>query len=107
MNRSLLALTAAAVLAAPFAFAQSPVPLSGSEHARHAADAARVDPVRRTNSASIDTVLADAQRRYPGEVIDVSYDDGEYDIDIRQANGQRVELEYSARTGELLKTDLD
>ena len=63
--------------------------------------------MRRTNSASIDAILADAQRRYPGEVIDVSYDDGKYNIDIRQANGQRVELEYSARTGELLKTDPD
>ena len=107
MNRLSVLCATAALMASPLAFAQSADRLSGHDHARHAAEAARVDPVRRANSASIDTILADAQRRYPGEVIDVSYDDGEYDIDIRQANGQRVELDYSARTGRLLKTDHD
>ena len=79
----------------------------GRDDAVHAAAAAKADPRARANSASLDTILADAQRRYPGRVIDVAYDDGEYDIDIRQTDGRIVELEYSARTGRLLETDYD
>ncbi|WP_052772883.1 hypothetical protein [Luteimonas sp. FCS-9] len=74
---------------------------------QHAAAAAQADPRARANAASLDRILADAQRRHPGRVIDVSYGDGEYDVDIRQNDGRIVELEYSARTGRLLETDYD
>ncbi|MBB3343553.1 PepSY domain-containing protein [Luteimonas sp. RC10] len=73
----------------------------------HAAAAAQADPRSDANTASLDRILADAQRRHPGRVIEVSYDDGEYDVEIRQNDGRIVELEYSARTGRLLDTDYD
>ena len=39
---------------------------------------------------------------HPGRVIDVGYDDGEFDIEIRGDDGRIAELEYSARTGRLI-----
>ncbi len=39
---------------------------------RHAAAAAQADPRFRANSASLDSILADAQKRHPGRVIDVN-----------------------------------
>lgn len=74
---------------------------------RHAAAAAQADPRFRANSASLDSILADAQKRHPGRVIDVSYDDGEFDIEIRGDDGRIAELEYSARTGRLIEIDYD
>lgn len=97
----------ALVFAAPAAYAQDRDDRRGDDDRVHAAAAAKADPRFRANSASLDTILVDAQRRYPGRVIDVSYDDGEYDIDIRQNDGRIVELEYSARTGRLLEAEYD
>lgn len=101
---AIVSLITAATLAvaAPLAFAQD-----RDDDRVHAAAAAKADPRFRANSASLDSILADAQRRHPGRVIDVSYDDGEYDIDIRRDDGRIVELEYSARTGRLLEADYD
>jgi len=110
MTRTAIAslITAAAfAVAAPLAFAQDRDDRRGDDDRVHAAAAAKADPRFRTNSASLDSILADAQRRHPGRVIDVSYDDGEYDIDIRRDDGRIVELEYSARTGRLLEADYD
>ncbi|WP_024889906.1 PepSY domain-containing protein [Luteimonas huabeiensis] len=107
MNRTAIAsLIAAAGLAAalPAAFAQD---AAAGDDRHHAAAAAQADPRFRANRASLDAILADAQRRHPGRVIDVSYDDGEYDIDIRGDDGRIVEFEYSARTGRLLEVDYD
>ncbi|ASR44067.1 hypothetical protein BEN78_12495 [Xanthomonas citri pv. mangiferaeindicae] len=73
----------------------------------HAAAAAQADPGSRGNIASLDRILADAQRRHPGRILEVAYDDGAYDVEIRQNDGRIVELEYSARTGRLLDTDYD
>lgn len=58
-------------------------------------------------NVSIDWIIADALRRYPGRVTDIEYDDGRYEIEIRQRNGREVDLEYSARTGRLLEVDID
>lgn len=88
------------------AFANPPSS-QGQEHARHAAAAAKADPRPQPNGASLDAILADAQRRYPGDVIDVAYDDGEFEIEIRQANGRVVDLDYAASTGKFLKADPD
>ena len=74
---------------------------------RHAAAAAQADPRFRANSASLDSILADAQKRHPGRVIDVGYGDGEFDIEIRGDDGRIAELEYSARTGRLIEIDYD
>lgn len=64
-------------------------------------------PRTRHGNVSIDWIIADAKRRYPGRVTDVEYDDGKYEIEIRQRRGREVELEYSARTGRLLDVDFD
>lgn len=90
-----------AILAAPTAFAQT------HDHSAHAAAAAQADPRPHANSASLDKIIEDAQRRHPGRVIDVSYDDGKYDIDIQSTDGRIVEFEYSARTGRLIEVDHD
>lgn len=92
---------ALAALVAPTAFAQE------HDHRAHAAAAAQADPRPHANSASLDKIIEDAQRRHPGRVIDVSYDDGKYDVDIQAANGRIAEFEYSARTGRLIEVDHD
>lgn len=96
----------ALAVAAPLAFAQQNDD-RGVDDRVHAAAAAKADPRFRANTASLDSILADAQRRHPGRVIEVSYDDGEYDIDIRGDDGRIAEFEYSARSGRLLKVDYD
>ncbi|MET0329026.1 MAG: hypothetical protein ABW163_09700, partial [Luteimonas sp.] len=88
---SLIAATGLAI-ALP-TFAQDRDDRRGDDDRRHAAAAAQADPRFRANSASLDSILADAQRRHPGRVIDVSYDDGEYDIEIRGNDGRIAELE--------------
>ncbi|MCD9028349.1 hypothetical protein LDO26_09020 [Luteimonas sp. BDR2-5] len=103
---AVLATAGLLAVAAPLAFAQEGA-RGAQADIRHAAEAARVDPRNARNGASLDGILADAQRRHPGRVIEVSYDDGEYDIEIRRNDGRIVELEYSARTGRLLDTDYD
>ncbi len=106
MSRTAIAslITAAAIaIAVPVAIAQD----RGEDDQVHAAAAAKADPRFRANTASLDSILADAQRQHPGRVIDVSYDDGEYDIDVRRDDGRIVELEYSARTGRLIEASYD
>lgn len=61
----------------------------------------------RQGYVSLDRIIADALRRYPGRVTEVELDDGKYEIEIKQRNGREVELEYSARTGRLLDVDFD
>ncbi|WP_058835591.1 PepSY domain-containing protein [Luteimonas abyssi] len=102
---ALLLAAAVGVAAAPLAFAQTRDDTRATDDAQHAAAAARADD--RRNGASLETILADAQRRAPGRVTEVSYDDGEYEIEIRQRDFTSVELTYSARTGELLEMDRD
>ncbi|WP_101925342.1 MULTISPECIES: PepSY domain-containing protein [Luteimonas] len=103
----LVAAIAASAIAIPVAFAQDAATARGQADRQHAAAAAKADPRTPRNDASLDAILADAQRRHPGQVTEVSYDDGEYDIEIRQRDGRSVDLEYSAQTGRLLDTDLD
>lgn len=61
----------------------------------------------RYDNRMLDRIVADATRRYPGRVVDVERDDGEYEIEIRQRNRREVKLDYSARTGRLLDVDFD
>ncbi|MCD9031596.1 hypothetical protein LDO32_08860 [Luteimonas sp. Y-2-2-4F] len=98
-----LAIAAAALAALPAAAQErreaAPAGWDRGDDARHER--------RARGRASLDAIMADAQRRYPGRVTDVSYDDGEYEIEIRQRDGREVDLEYSARTGRLLDVDYD
>ncbi len=52
-------------------------------------------------------VVRDALRRYPGQLLEVELDDGVYEVEILRGDGVVVELDYDARSGKLLKTELD
>lgn len=61
------------------------------------------------NYVSLQSILDDAERRESGRVVDVELDDDdhEYEIEILRADGVVVELEYDARTGELLDREIE
>ena len=65
------------------------------------------EAVARGEMVPLSVILADAQRRHPGTVLDVELDDGEYEIEILGADGVIMELEYDARTGALLEAEVD
>lgn len=92
-------------LATPLALCTLALAAAGLAAAPARADDDR--PRNRAGNVPLDSILADARRRYPGRVVDIDYDDGEYEIEIRQRGGREVELEYSARTGRLLDVDVD
>ncbi len=55
----------------------------------------------------LERVLSDALRRYPGTLIEVELDDGNYEIEILGDNGVVMELEYEAATGRFRKIEQD
>lgn len=65
------------------------------------------EAVARGEMVPLSVILADAQRRHPGTVLDVELDEDEYEIEILGANGVIMELEYDARTGALLDAEVD
>ena len=57
---------------------------------------------------ALETILADAEKRQPGRVLDVELeDDDEYEIEILRADGVVVELEYDARSGKLIELEVE
>lgn len=56
---------------------------------------------------SLESILADAQARYPGRILEIELDDDEYEVEILTHDGRKVELEYDARTGRLIDVDFD
>lgn len=97
---ALLAL-ACAPLPAVHADPPGPPPATDAAYAR--------DGVQRGAFVRLETLLADAERRYPGRVIEVEFDDedDEYEIEILMADGRVAELTYDARTGRLLDSEID
>jgi uncharacterized membrane protein YkoI len=74
------------------------------------------DDVRRAREAvasgdyvALETLIADALRRIPGQVVDVDLDidDDEYEIEVLDEHGVVWELEYDARTGRLTDVERD
>jgi uncharacterized membrane protein YkoI len=55
----------------------------------------------------LETVVRDALRRYPGQLLEVELDDGQYEIEILGPNGVVMELDYDATSGRLLKMEED
>ncbi len=53
------------------------------------------------------SVVQDALRRYPGQLLEVELDDSRYEIEILGANGVVMELDYDATSGRLLKMEED
>lgn len=74
---------------------------SGRDHERARAAQARGEYV------PLERILADAERREPGKIIDVELDDDEYEIEILRPDGVVVELEYDARDGRLLEREAE
>jgi len=88
----LLALASAPVAAGP---SQDPE----QQVARRAVQQGRYVP--------LESVVRDALKRHAGQLLEVELDDGVYEVEILRADGVVVELDYDARTGKLLKTELD
>ena len=55
----------------------------------------------------LESVVRDALKRFPGQLLEVELDDGVYEVEILRSDGVVVELDYDARSGKLLKTELD
>lgn len=70
-----------------------------ADRARSAVEAGRYLP--------LEQILRDALARYPGRVVEVELDDDEYEIEILLDDGDKVELEFDARSGELQDVDTD
>ena len=88
----LLALAGSPIAAAPV---QDPA----QQVARRAVQQGRYVP--------LESVVRDALKRYPGQLLEVVRDDGGYEGEILRGDGVVVELDYDARSGKLLKTELD
>ncbi|KAG0739772.1 hypothetical protein G6F24_017234 [Rhizopus arrhizus] len=86
-----------ALAGAPHAAAPPPDP--APQVARRAVQQGRYVP--------LEGVVRDALRRYPGQLLEVELDDGVYEVEILRTDGVVVELDYDARNGKLLKTELD
>lgn len=56
---------------------------------------------------ALERVLADVRRRQPGELVEVELEGFIYEVEVLRADGRVVELEYDARTGQWLGTELD
>lgn len=70
-----------------------------ADRAREGVEAGRYVP--------LEDIIRSARQRYPGRIVEVELDDDEYEIEILQDDGTKVELEYDARTGKLLEVDVD
>lgn len=76
--------------------------LSPRDHERVRAAVARGEMV------PLEGVLADAQRRHAGTVLEVELESGgRYEVEILGGDGVIRELEYDARTGELLEVEVE
>jgi uncharacterized membrane protein YkoI len=75
--------------------------LSARDHERVRAAVARGEMV------PLAGVLADAQRRHPGQVLEVELEDDEYEVEILGDDGVIRELEYDVRTGALLEVEIE
>ncbi|AWH55055.1 hypothetical protein C1924_18605 [Stenotrophomonas sp. ESTM1D_MKCIP4_1] len=63
--------------------------------------------VQQGRYVALEGVVRDALKRHPGQLLEVELDDGVYEVEILRADGVVVELDYDARNGKLLKTELD
>jgi uncharacterized membrane protein YkoI len=63
--------------------------------------------VARGEMVPLADVLADAQRRHPGVVLEVELEEGEYEVEILGDDGVIRELEYDVRTGALLEVEIE
>jgi len=76
---------------------------AGEDHAQQTARRA----VEQGRYVPLENVVRDAMRRHAGKLLEVELDDGVYEVEILRGDGAVVELDYDARTGRLLKTEVD
>ncbi len=81
-------------------------PVSADKGQDHDQQTAR-RAVREGQYLPLEQVVRDALRRHPGKLLEVELDDGVYEVEILRSDGRVVELDYDARKGTLLKTELD
>ena len=76
-----------------------------SDSPQHAARLA----VQQGRYVPLQQVVRDALRLHPGQLLEVELDqdDHRYEVEILLADGVVAELDYDARTGKLLKTELE
>lgn len=65
------------------------------------------EAVARGEMVPLETILADALKRHPGRLLEVELEGGEYEVEILGADGVVRELEYDARSGELLEIEVE
>ena len=86
----------------------SPAPPSTAAAALSQRDYERVRAaVERGDMVPLEGVLADAQRRHAGTVLEIELERGEYEVEILGDDGVIRELEYDARTGALLEVEVE
>ena len=86
----------------------SPAPPSTAAAALSQRDYDRVRAaVERGDLVPLEGVLADAQRRHAGTVLEVELEGGRYEVEILGEDGVIRELEYDSRTGELLDIEIE
>jgi uncharacterized membrane protein YkoI len=76
---------------------------AGDDHAQQTARRA----VEQGRYVPLESVVRDALRRHPGTLLEVELDEAVYEVEVLRADGVVVELDYDARNGKLLKTELD
>jgi uncharacterized membrane protein YkoI len=96
---SVVALVAAIGTAPPAGATATMVSHADAERAR--------DGVLSGDYVPLEQIIADAQARYPGRIVEVELDDDEYEVEILLPDGTKVELEYDARSGEFLGVEQD
>ena len=62
--------------------------------------------VERGEYVALQGLIDDALERHPGRLVSVELDEAEYEIEILREDGVVVELEYDARTGKLLESEI-
>jgi hypothetical protein len=88
---------------APAASDASTVPPST---AQSQTDSARARAgVRSGEFVPLERIVQDAQRRHPGRILEIELEGDEYEVELLTDDGVQVELEYDARTGQLLEVE--
>ncbi|KRG62030.1 lipoprotein [Stenotrophomonas humi] len=76
-------------------------------HGQDAAQQTARQALKQGRYVPLENIVRDALQRHPGKLLEVELDDGVYEVEILRADGVVIELDYDARSGALLKTELD
>lgn len=82
-------------------------PTMATGHGQDAAQQTARQALQQGHYVPLENIVRDALQRHPGKLLEVELEDGVYEVEILRADGVVVELDYDARSGALLKTELD